>query len=197
MTLIQVVKSLHGWCEPEKAQRIYDLIKEKKSSLTIELGVFGGRSFIPMALAHRDMNHGFVIGIDAWKASASLEGENSPANDEYWKKVDYRGVYKSCQEAISTHLLEDYCDTLRLKSQHAALFFADNIVDVLHQDSGHNFSVITKELELWSPKLKMGAYWIIDDCNWVESLKGYAKLPDYGFELVEDHTTWQIHKKVK
>ena len=86
--MINVVSSLEGWCTAEKAQRLYDLIKESNSMLTIELGVFGGRSLIPMAMAHRDKESGYIIGFDAWKASVAIGGTNSPANDVFWQNID-------------------------------------------------------------------------------------------------------------
>ena len=84
MKLKSLVKSLPGWCTPEKAQRLFDLVIESNSQITCELGVFGGRSFIPLALAHKQKGTGFALGIDAWKKEASLEGTNSLENNEYW-----------------------------------------------------------------------------------------------------------------
>ena len=197
MSLQGVVESLHGWCTVEKAERLYQLIKESDSKLTVELGVFAGRSFIPMAIAHRDKQSGFAIGVDAWKAGVCIEGTNAEANNQYWKNVNYKEVYQSCINAIDQYDLKDYCDTLRMRSSQAGILFADNIIDVLHQDSNHNIETIIAELKLWSPKVKKGGYWIIDDCDWVEAVDGYKKIPDYGFQLVEDHIHWQIWRKIK
>lgn len=198
VVLHNIVNGLAGWCTEIKATRLYKLIKDTDSKLTIELGVFGGRSFIPMAIAHKEKGSGFVIGIDAWKASVATEGTNSPENDKYWREtVNYKYIYDQCQLAIYSNGLEDFCDTLRMKSQTAGLLMADNIVDVIHQDSGHNTEVITAELEIWIPKLKVGGYWVADDCDWRESQDGYAKLPSFGLELVEDHVKWQIWIKRK
>lgn len=190
-----IIEPLQGWCTKEKAERLFQLIKETDSQLTVELGVFGGKSLIPMGVAHREKGSGVVIGIDAWKAAVSIQGTNSPLNDEYWKTVDYSLVWKSCNDAIIVNQIFDYCTTLKIASQQAFALFDKNSIDVLHQDSGHNIETITDELKLWSPLIKKGGLWIIDDCNWVEAVEGYAKLPEYGFELMEDYTTWQVWKK--
>lgn len=197
MTLTETVESLYGWCTPEKAARLHELIISSNSQFTVELGCFGGRSLLPMALAHKEKQSGFVIGIDAWKAEVCLEGTNSKENDEYWANVDYKLVYDNCRDAIDKHDLTDYCDTLRMRSQVCGTLFTDNIIDVLHQDSSHNPETILAEIEIWIPKLKVGGYWIADDTDWKETAFGYSKLPEYGLKLVENFDKWQIWKKVK
>ena len=77
------------------------------------------------------------------------------------------------------------------------LWHEPNTIDIIHQDSAHNFETITAEFEAWSKKLKVGGYWIIDDCDWVEAKEAYAQIEGYGMELFEDHEKWAIYKKVK
>lgn len=197
INLNPIINSLQGWCTEIKAQRLYDLIIESDSKITIELGAYGGRSLIPMALAHKEKGSGFCIGVDAWHKNACLGGNNSPANDEWWSKVNFEQIHNELTRTIDKYELNDYCGTLRLRSQTVGLMTADNIIDVLHQDSAHNIQTIIAELDLWIPKLKMGGYWVADDTDWVEAKEGYAKLPEYGMELIEDYTSWQIWKKVK
>jgi cephalosporin hydroxylase len=197
MSLETIINPIPGWCTIEKAQKLSDLVVKTDSKLTIELGVFGGRSLAAFAYGHKQKGSGFCIGIDAWKAAVAIEGTNSPLNDEYWKNVvNYKDVYNACQNMIHANHFEDYCDTLRMKSQQAAIMFNNNCIDIIHQDSGHNYETITKEIELWFPKLKKGGYWIADDTDWVEAVDGYSQLKVYGLELVEDFTKWQIWKKV-
>lgn len=186
---------LSGWCTEEKMQRLYDLVTESDSMITVELGVFGGRSLFPMAIAHKDKDSGKAFGFDPYVKEACVEGTNDPKNDEWWQSVDLEGIYKDANDFIVTNHLENYCALIRERSDEAYKHFQDDTIDILHQDSNHNTETITKELELWIPKIKVGGYWINDDCDWKESQTGYAKLPDYGLELVEDFIKWQIWKK--
>lgn len=195
--LADAVQKIEGWCTVEKASILYDLVLSSNSQLTAELGCFAGRSLIPMALAHKEKGSGHVIGIDAWKSSVATEGTNSPLNDDYWNRVDYPKIYSDCQKHILSHGLFDYCTTLRIKSQQAACMFDESSIDIIHQDSGHNVETITDELKLWSPLLKVGGHWVIDDCDWVEAKDGYSHLPEYGFILINDFTKWQIWQKIK
>lgn len=198
MNLESVINNIPGWCTVEKANILFDTVIKSDSQLTVELGVFGGRSLSAFAMAHKQKKSGFVIGIDAWKAQVAIEGTNSPLNDEYWKNtVNYKDIYNACQNMIYFNHLEDYCDTLRMRSQNASVLFQKNTIDIIHQDSGHNVETITDELKLWIPKLKIGGYWIADDTDWVEAIEGYSHLSEHGLILEQDFTKWQIWKKVK
>lgn len=189
------VDSLQGWCTQEKAQMLYDLVLSCNSQISIELGVFGGRSLIPIALAHKEKGSGFVLGIDAWNKEAATTGSNSAENNEWWEKVNYHQIYQSCIEAIENNLVSDFCGTVKMKSETLGILVRDNSIDLLHQDSSHNIETIIKELEIWIPKLKHGAYWIADDTDWTQAKDGYSKLPDYGLTLINDFNTWQIWRK--
>jgi hypothetical protein len=195
--LESVIIKLEGWCSLQKANRIFDLIIESDSQFTVELGAFGGKSLIPMALAHKEKGSGFCLGIDAWKADAAISSENAEANNEYWRRMDFQQIYRGCQKAIFENEVQDYCDTLRSRTDYASFIFADNTIDILHEDSSHNASTILIELKHWISKLKVGGYWIADDTNWVEAKEGYSHLPEYDLELKEDYETWQIWRKFK
>ena len=73
-------------------QHLYKLVKDHAAEnpeiepFSVELGVFAGRSALPIAIAHHDLGRGIVIGIDAWSINATKEGQNSKENDEWWEK---------------------------------------------------------------------------------------------------------------
>lgn len=188
---------MEGWCTHEKAQALYDLVTESDAQLCVEIGVFGGKSLIAMGLACKDKGSGGVIGLDPWNNKACTEGSNSEANDKWWMSLDLVNIYMGCINAIRRNGVFEQCNTLKLRSADSAKLFVNNLCDIIHQDGNHNPESITKELKLWIPKLKVGGFWICDDVDWVEAAEGYAKLPEYGLELVYDYKTWQVWKKVR
>ncbi|MFA9220244.1 MAG: class I SAM-dependent methyltransferase [Sediminibacterium sp.] len=196
-----IVKPMEGWCTPEKAQRLFNLVIESDSKISVELGVFGGRSLVPIGLGHKKKGSGFVIGIDAWNNKVCIEGTNDQANNDWWLSLDMKIIYASCQRHIELNELEGFCDTLRIRSTDVAILFPNESIDLLHQDSNHNAETIIAELKLWIPKVKIGGYWIADDTDWKEAKDGYSHLSDFGLELLETYTTekgqWQVWKKVK
>lgn len=190
-----------GWSSSEKKRKLYDLVVECSKLFpdtelkSVELGVFAGVSLFCMAQAHKDLNNGNVIGIETWDNSAPLEGSNSIENDNWWKNLDMNYIRKCYYDSCAFLGLEP--KIIVSKSYEAAGPFEDGSITLLHQDGTHNEEVITKELEAWASKIKIGGFWVCDDVNWQETKAGYAKLPDYGFELVENFETWAIYKKVK
>jgi hypothetical protein len=198
---LDYLNTLHGWCDEEKMEKLHELVVKCSKDfpdtqlLTVELGIFGGRSLLPMALAHKELQNGYAIGIDSYDNVTPTEGTNAPANNEWWSKLDIKGVFNSFVKATERKEWSGYVKYLKGRSDSFADKFPDNSITLLHQDSNHNVETITKELELFAPKIKMNGYWVIDDADWQEVKEGYAKLPSFGFELVEDFGTWQVWRK--
>lgn len=193
--------TLPGWCTYEKAKRLYDLVAQtaldfkNDSLITVELGVFGGRSLFPMALAHFQANDGLAFGFDTWDNVAPISDENSPVNNEWWAKVAISDVRAQCYASLEQFGLVDYCGLFTMKTVAGAEKFLDKSVTLIHQDSSHNFTTISEELKAWAPKLAVGGFWVTDDNDWPETQKGYALLPEYGLELLENYGSWQVWRK--
>lgn len=200
---LDYLRKINGgdWSTDEKKNKLYDLVikasEEFKDTtpLSVEIGVFGGVSLFCMATAHKDLKKGFAIGIDSWDNVTPLEGTNHPDNNKWWGTLDIKSVFNAFVKDTTRKDWSDFVKYLKGRSDSFAGEFADESITVFHQDGNHNVECITRELELWSPKVKTGGYWVADDTNWVEAADGYAKLPSFGFELVQDFTTWQIWKK--
>ncbi len=184
---------IDGWCTIEKAEKLFELVSESDSMLTLEIGVFGGKSLIPMAYAHKLKGTGVILGIDSWSAKASLEGTNDAANNDWWAKIDYPSMYQKCINAIDSNGL-DQCGVMRINSSQAVGLFADNSIDVLHQDSNHSEEITTKEVELYMPKLKKGGYWVSDDTDWATVKKSVEMILSYCKE-VYDGGTFKVFQK--
>jgi hypothetical protein len=193
--------SLNGWCDAEKMNRLFELVIDRKDAeplIIVELGVFAGRSLFPMALACKKLGKGLCYGYDAWDNKTAFEGEEiSKENSDWWNKVNMPHILDCFKKSIQFLLLHNQINWDKKRSQEAAASFEDDSVSILHQDSGHNTSTIISELQVWCPKIKIGGYWVVDDINWESTKEGYAKLPEYGFELVKQYESWAIYIKVK
>src|SRR5579863_7037302 len=77
---------LEGWCWFEKAIAMAELIEMERPETVVEVGIFGGRSFIPQALQIRDNGKGRIYGMDPWQAASSIEGEHAKEDREWWEK---------------------------------------------------------------------------------------------------------------
>lgn len=186
---------LHGWTTPEKGTRLAQLVEETNADISVEIGVFGGRGTIAMAIAHERLRKGYVAGIDPWTAAASLDGVNDVANDDWWRNVDYDAIYEHFLTALLRNGVARYCRIMRERSDTAVRLFADESVAVLHQDGNHSEAISAVEVALWSPKLAHGGYWVADDADWATTQLALKMLGEHGFSLLEDHGGWRVYRK--
>lgn len=195
-SLVMKIHPLHGWCSYEKGQRLALLAIEMNAQKIVEVGVFGGRSLIPMALACKFKGSGVVHGIDPWEKDAALEGKNDQTNDDWWGNVvDLNLIYNSYLKSIVNYGLQDQCVTHKMKSIDAINLFEDRSIDIFHQDSNHSEEVSCSEVEKWMPKMKISCAWICDDTNWPTIQKSLRLIESYGFETVQQYENWKIYKR--
>lgn len=190
----QELPTMPGWCTPEKGKRM--AWYARGAELCVELGVFGGRSLVALALTLADQGFGRADGIDPFTASASLEGSNDPANDEWWSKLNYEDIARSARETLQRlNLSPNYAQIIRMRSRDVVGLYEDGSIDVLHQDSNHSEEVSSEEVELWTPKMAPEGYWIFDDTNWPTTKKAQNALMGLGFVELEDHGDWKVYRK--
>lgn len=163
--------TIEGWCDKEKAKKLYDLINEIKPSLCVEIGVFGGSSLIPQALALKHNNKGKIFGIDPWNNSCAVEAMENPANKNWWGSVDLEKVYNKFLNKIKSYDVENFVNIYRNKSSEVVNRFDDNSIDILHIDGNHCEKISYADAVDYYPKIKIGGYIFFDDINWRENTK--------------------------
>lgn len=189
------ITPLHGWGTVAKGMRLAELVLETRADVSVEIGVFGGRGVIPMAIAHHIQAHGYAVGIDPWERAASLEGENSAENEEWWAKVDHDAIYEHFIRALVQADVVRQCRVMRERSDTALRLFADASIAVLHQDGNHSELLSAREARFWGPKLRPGGYWVADDTDWPTTHRAQAILVEQCFVLVEDYGKWRVYRK--
>ena len=181
--LTRVIPTLHGWCSVEKALQLYKLVLEHENPLCVELGVFAGRSLLPIALGAREKN-GSAIGIDAWSKEACLAGINTIANAEWWSGIDFDFFYNYTKSVVDDAKCQDTTSLLRSSSKDCADKFTASQISLLHQDSNHSEEITVEEVNLWYDKVKIGGHWIFDDTDWPTTQKAQELLLTKGYELI-------------
>jgi hypothetical protein len=187
--------NMHGWCSVEKAIDITECVIETKSQLSVELGVFGGKSLLAFALAHEAIRTGKIIGIDPWMADACSEGHNDSKNDQWWTgMVNLNQIYHGfCGKMFQDYnVLLPYCNWLRLKSWDAARLFDDGTVDILHDDGNHSEELTCGNYHAWINKMKPLSMIIIDDINWPTLDKAVSLWKDAGYVERKNAVTYLI-----
>lgn len=194
--LVMKIHPLHGWCSYEKGQRLAILAIDMNAQVIVEVGVFGGRSLIPMALGCQFKGSGVVMGIDPWAKDAALEGKNDNLNNDWWGNVvDLELIFSSFVKYVDKYALRDHCKYLRMKSNEAVDQFADKSIDIFHQDSNHSEEVSCAEVEKWISKMKTKSAWICDDTEWPTIQKSLRLIESYGFKIDQQYQNWCIYKR--
>jgi methyltransferase family protein len=189
------IPPLHGWTTVDKGVRLAELVVSTQAALSVELGVFGGRGTISLAIGHEALMHGYVVAVDPWERAASLDGVNAPENADWWGKLDHEAIYQSFLRALADSGTASLCRVLRQRSDVAVEGFEDRSIGVLHQDSNHSEQISSAEVQLWAPKLRAGGLWIADDTDWPTTQRAQALLVEKGFAPMEDHASWKVFRK--
>jgi hypothetical protein len=163
--LLKSIASIHnditGWCELEKAEILAALCYTTRPARIVEIGVFGGKSLIPMALAMKAAGGDCeVVGIDPWSKSAATEGYDG-ANLEWWSSVDLDRVHNSFltlrdQLGLSIRVI-------RAKSDHVEW---SQPIGVLHIDGQHTEQAVRDVLR-YAVHVVPSGYVVVDDIGWV------------------------------
>lgn len=156
---------LEGWCTDQKAAILIDLVLMKSPETIVEIGVFGGKSLVPMAFALKEIGKGKIYGIDPWSAEASTEGMDG-VNYEWWHNLDHDGIFIGLMRKIFQFNLISYIDLIRSTSANAPLI--PNI-DILHIDGNHSERASYIDVTKWVPLVNSGGLIIFDDINWTSS----------------------------
>lgn len=164
-----------GWCWEEKAVKLAEAAWTLRPNLTVEVGVFGGKSFIPMAavVAHLDQNQGNhqAIGIDAWEAAAAVDTNEGTAHENYWKdQAMLDGVYSRASarcNALGSRALK----LIKARSHESVDQFRDGQIGLFSLDSNHSEFHSMRDATLWIPKVQIGGIIAFDDTAWPSQKK--------------------------
>jgi Methyltransferase domain len=149
-----------GWCWRQKAELIYRVASEPQVKVGVEIGVFGGRSLLPLCMAILSKG-GSVFGFDVYKKHRTTSGQG---HQEWWDKLDFARL-----EADTKDLLEKYGgwkDIIHKTSSAVAVMqFENDSVQFIHIDGSHRTWDAMQDIVLWELVLAPGGYMLLDDTN--------------------------------
>jgi len=163
-----LMAQVEGWCSQEKAGVLVDIVLKAKPDTIVEIGVWGGKSLIPMATALRANGKGRIFGIDPWSNAASTEWVMNEVNKSFWNYVDHELVFQELQRKLYQFDLFDYVELIRSKSEDAPPI---QCIDILHVDGNHSEETSYLDVKKWAPLVRSGGWIIFDDMSWFENGK--------------------------
>lgn len=183
-----------GWCWEEKAIKLAEAVWTLRPNLTVEVGVFGGKSFIPMAavVAHLESGAGTPLpsyeahGIDPWSAVAAVKDNEGTAHEPFWGNQGMLdGVYNRACQAVD-RLQGRSVRLFRETSEQAFGRYKDNSIGVLSMDANHADPQSFADVQRWWPKLKSGGLFVMDDTAWESQARAVAWLKERG-QVIWEH----------
>lgn len=172
---------LEGWCSYTKAAIMMDLVLLMKPQTVVEIGVFGGRSLVPMAFALRENKKGMAYGIDPWMSADSVKGMTG-VNKDWWGSIDHEMIMMGLQDKISQFGLTNHMQLIRATSASAEPI---QNIDILHIDGNHSEDASLLDVYKWVPCVRKGGVIIFDDLNWETTGKAVKYLNEHCVKLAE------------
>lgn len=155
-----------GWCTHKKMSVLIDIISACKPKTIVEIGVWGGKSLIPMAYVLKECNQGIIYGIDPWSNIASVEGMMHEGSKAFWNFVDHEDIMRKLEQYIHQFQLEKHVQLIRATSADAPSI---PDIDILHIDGNHSEECSWLDVTKWVPLVRKGGWIILDDLNWTEN----------------------------
>lgn len=171
-----------GWATEVKAHYLMMSVFTIRPAIAVEIGVWAGRSCIPIAMAMKECGRGVVHAIDPWSPDASAEGYDEK-NAEWWKVIaNHHYAFKQFSQAIIATQTTAHIEIHKCKSDD---WMPPDQIDLLHIDGQHTPQAI-KDAERYASKVRVGGIVCMDDVHWhngsnYDVLTAVNKLKEMGF----------------
>lgn len=189
-----------GWCVFDKAIELSEFIVERRPMCIVEIGIFSGKSLIPMAVAAKSIG-AEVWGVDPWTVEACVEGSNDEATNQYWREMDKSGTLERIRKDFMRDMARNGVDrTIRVLMAHdlnVIQFFGDDTIGLLHLDSNHSPEVSLRSVQDWSKKVEHGGLFCMDDIDWAQQAKAVEWMKtNTEFKMLKEHDKWMVLEKL-
>jgi predicted O-methyltransferase YrrM len=162
--------NIEGWCTERKALWLADLITSNRCLAVLEIGIYGGRSLIPMAMAVQALGAGGKVhGVEAWSNSVAVATETNAENDAWWQTVDLKAIRKGFFRNVARYEVADTVVVMEMSSDEAFAAISGRGLgpfDLVHVDGSHSEVQALRDVEMWSGLVRPGGILVLDDIGW-------------------------------
>jgi predicted O-methyltransferase YrrM len=190
--ILAALPAIEGWCTERKAVWLAGLITANRCIRVLAIGIFGGKSLIPMALAVREQApDGKVYGVEAWSNEVAIATATNADNDAWWRNVEMDAIKAGFWRNVLDNELAGFVNVLEMSSDEAfkciaAIGLED--FDLIHIDGAHSEVQALRDVKTWTPLLRPGGILVMDEISWPtvqparEHLKASLSVIDEVFE---------------
>lgn len=190
----RVMERLDGWCPESKGHSLAAAVVALRPEVSVEIGVWGGKSLIPMAMAHKHIGRGYVIAIDPWHPVESAKGQLHAGDVKFWGSADHEAVYGRFMQAVYANDLEKI---VRVERKPSDAVEPPQRIDLLSLDGNHGEQVI-RDAQRFGLRVRQGGLIFMDDIDWTGGAVRQAmkNLVNAGFERLYDIGTGCVLQRV-
>ena len=168
--IAKLIEGVEGWCTPHKAVKLFEMASDPSVSIAVEIGVFAGKSLLPVAAAMKAKGFGHIYGIEPWDTEIVLEFSQDEGNDKWWRREDLLKVKKEFLQKIIEEKLIAQVKIIELPSESAVQIFQgarfSQKINMLHIDGSHALEQSVFDAAYWLRLCASGAFIVLDDINW-------------------------------
>lgn len=195
--LDSLIPPLAGWTDVEKSKRMAAIVLALRPDVSIETGVYAGRSFFGIALAHKFLGHGMAWGIDPWSNAAAVDGYEGE-NRKFWEENPLEQIYQDFIKRTHELALDNVVKIIRAKSDDVT---PPDVIDLYHCDSQHTEQAVT-EVNRFASRVRVGGIVVMDDCGWRNGddapvMRAVTRLREIGFKPLYDLGTGSVFQRTR
>ena len=183
-----------GWSTLNKAGHLIDCTEEictrVDNPICVEIGVFAGKSLLPIAISLRRNKKGIIYGIDPWTNEEAIKGY-SGVDEEYWNTINLQQKYEFFQQLLTDFDLKEYVNTIVGASDDVPEI---KNIDLLHIDGQHTEQAM-RDAKKFASQVTLNGYCFVDDVAWGEVADVPYLLKDMGFVEVHRVDTGVMYKR--
>jgi hypothetical protein len=183
--LASVVESIPlddgGGATSLKVFLLAELIISRNLEKIVEIGVYRGRLFLPLARLMARLGRGEAIGIDPYSASAAVQRDENLTGIDLvaWPEtVDWEGIAAAVNAGIERWGAPGRARLVRERSEDVDLAreLDGAPIDLLHVDGNHDRAAVVADLERFLPHMRPGSILVMDDIGWPSVRDSFERL---------------------
>ena len=185
----------------ERTALLMDFVLLEQPKVCVEIGVYAGATFVPVASVLRYLGTGVAYAIDPWSAAETTRFlSDRDLNKNWWGYIDMEEIFLQFRSDYFRWDIHNHCKIMRKTSVVAALEIGP--IDFLHIDGNFSELGALRDVELYLPKVKKGGYVLFSDIHWYAfenlppKLRALQRLLDSCFivEVIDDNGSLLVKK---
>jgi hypothetical protein len=171
---------IYGESNDDKLAAMMGALATAPAGDVVEVGSLMGRSAFVLLYMARRFKLGPVLTVDPWAFDECVQSDSPEGLKEVSGEWDFavlgQGLHVHLAPFVphdQAHLrlpsragFEQYASGAEIRAQAGNVVGYERRIGCIHIDGNHDYAAVREDCELWLPRLKPGAWLILDDYVW-------------------------------